>query len=181
MTEMVDITQAAKMLGYKNNASVTPWAKKVGLVQTKKGRKVYYYKDEILAKMKAHAKPTKPGKKQTAGPAQAPSPLKPIVTDPKLVAWDKGKFRGWCFAAIDSLDDDLVTMLTNYGKQYEWPTESVLSAIVKGEMFVAEPGQVLHFMALQLIRTQDNALKPLVQELEVLAAKFDAVEQEYKE
>lgn len=98
--------------------------------------------------------------------------LKPFSIEQKFVLWDMGKWRGWCVATLDSVDKDWVTKIVHYTKEkvYDGPASRFLKDFASGNMFFAEPQEVIEFIALQLAAV--HAPNDIVKDLLDLAARI---------
>lgn len=184
---LVTVADAMKLLDIKNMPTVHYTVKEAGVTKIKKGRRTYFDKDELLEKVQKwrNEKDSKPRKKSSKKRTPAETLTKPLVApferDPKIVAWEKGAWRGWCFAAIEDVDEDVVKVLTDYGGQHTWVTDTLVQDLAQGKAYTMEPAQVLRFIAMQFSHVADTSLREIIPKLTALAGELDEIEAEYKE
>lgn len=176
---LVSVKEAMALLGLDKPQAVHSIVKKADVVKRKKGGRTYFDKEELLKKIEEYraSKPTR--KKRMPSPGGDTTPEDPAFQkfegDPRLLAWNKGKWRGWCFAAIEDVDSDIMRVITHNGKKHDWMPESMLESVSKGEAFVMEPQEALRFIAAQLLllSKKDVNAKILASRLLDLAKEFD--------
>jgi hypothetical protein len=170
--DLITIKEAMELTGHKHQASISQWLDKFSLKQKIDGR-VYVSRTALL---EAKDSPTPPAAVRVEKKAK-PNPFKPFEGNPSLVLWDKGKYRGWAVAAVEDVSATTVKLLTDYGKQYMWPHESVAKSIAAGEFFMVEPAQVMQFLAVQLLRVKDGHadMPGVIKEVLAVAEKLQAI------
>lgn len=197
-TNLVDVKEAVKLLDLDTPQQLHHLVKKAGVMKQKKGRLVYFNKDELLSKVEKFRSSTGTHKPKKGRPtAKAPKEgdeavgaekgwyVKTVEKDPRLLAWNKGTWRGWCFAAVEDLDEDTITVLTDYGKQYFWPLEYIVDELAHGKIFFLDPAQVLRFLIVQILRKEKSAYKEgklvnIIKQLNSIVEELEAIQNDAK-
>lgn len=171
--DLITIVEAMSLLGVKGQGSVHSFVKSHRIAKVLEGKRVYVSKAAIL-EAKDQPTPTSSGVQVKQ---DKPNPFKKFESNPKLIAWDKGSYRGWAVAAVSDVSSSTVTMLTDYGKSYMWPHVTMSKAIAEGKAFYMEPHEMLRFVSLQLLRVKSGhgELPSIVKELTELAERLKQV------
>lgn len=102
--------------------------------------------------------------------------FKPFCREPRLLEWNRGKYRGWAIAAMTATDSSWVDLITDYGRRYIWSQKQITDAIAAGEFFYHEPHEVLRFMAMQLMRVKEvDGMLECIKALHQLADRLEAI------
>lgn len=171
--DLITIVEAMSLLGVKGQGSVHSFVKSHRIAKVLEGKRVYVSKAAILEAKDSPA----PAGGSAQVKADKPNPFKKFEGNPKLIAWDKGSYRGWAVAAVSDVSPSTVTMLADYGKSYMWPHVTMSKAIAEGKAFYMEPHEMLRFVSLQLLRVKGghDELPGIVKELTELAERLKQV------
>lgn len=161
--DRVSIQEAAEALGWPPQ-KVHHVCKRGGVLKVKVNGRTYISLGELKkAAAAVEAGTHKVGKRRTTaggsddGEREPGAPkFKPFEQDPRLVVWNKGVYRGWAVAAVTDCSEELVTLITDYGRTVHATQDKLVEDIAAGRTFFLEPHQVLRLVELQLFRIKDR-------------------------
>ena len=180
---LVLIMDVAKELGV-HPARIHQMCKAGGILKVKKGGRSYIEDADLKEHLAKHplqtrgSRKVRGGKDDDAPRTSARGKFASMEQRPEFLLWNKGEWRGWAIATIDSVDDVICEGITDYGKKFMWIPSKVAEEVAAGTMFLMDPAQTVHFIAMQLLRVKEKeGISGVVRALEQAAKELEAIKE----